>query len=206
VGTTLFLAGDSGLLLRVFVGVVGTRRPSKEGLALAGAIAGSLARAEIVVASGLARGIDAAAHRGALAAGGRTVAILGTPLGRAYPAEHRALQATLAREHLVVSPFAPGTPVTRGNFPRRDRVLAALCTAIVVIEAADGSGTLHTVAEAMRLGRVVVLAAPVLAARCAWSERLLREGKAVRLDEARNVVEVVRRASAEYGRGKGTAR
>lgn len=180
---TLFAAGDPGLLDAPGVAIVGTRAPSAEGLSHARSIAEALARAGLVVLSGLALGIDAAAHRAAVTAGGRTVAVIGTPLDRVYPAAHAALQASLAERHLVVSPFARGAPVTRGNFPQRDRVLAGLAVAVVVIEAGDGSGTLHTVNEAVRLGRPLLLAPPVLAARPAWAERWLRSPAASDLHE-----------------------
>ncbi|MFO0586536.1 MAG: DNA-processing protein DprA [Polyangiaceae bacterium] len=164
----LFARGDVASLERPAITIVGTRAASEQGLAHAAEIAASCARAGFVVVSGLALGVDVAAHRAALSAGGRTVAVLGTPLDRSYPAAHASLQWRIAREHLVVSPFAIGSPVTRGNFPQRDRVMAALAVAVVVIEAPDGSGTLHTVREAVRLGRPVLLAPPVLAARPAW--------------------------------------
>lgn len=170
---TLFAAGDAALLDAPAVAVVGTRAPSSEGLAHARSIAEALARAGIVVLSGLALGIDAAAHTSAIAAGGRTIAVIGTPLERVYPAAHAGLQAAIAQRHLVVSPFARGAAVTRGNFPQRDRALAGLAVAVVVIEAGDGSGTLHTASEAVRLGRPLLLAPPVLAARPAWAERWL---------------------------------
>jgi DNA processing protein len=162
---TLFAAGDRRLLDAPAVAVVGTRAPSAEGLAHARAIAAALARGGFVVLSGLAFGVDAAAHRAALAAGGRTIAVIGTPLERVYPAAHAALQAVIARDHLVLSPFARGSAVTRGNFPQRDLVLAALALAVVVVEADDGSGTLHTANEAVRLGRLLLVAPPVRAAR-----------------------------------------
>lgn len=181
----LFAAGDTRLFARSFVAVVGTRRPSPDGLACAHDVATWLARAGIVVASGLALGVDAAAHRAAIEAGGRTIAILGTPLDRTYPAAHRDLQARIARDHLLLSPFAWGDPVTRGNFPRRDRVLAALASAVIVIEAGERSGTLHTVNEAARLGRPILLAAPVLSAGCAWARHLLDANRAAALDHIR---------------------
>ncbi len=142
-----------------------------------------------MVLSGLALGIDAAAHRSALAAGGRTIAVIGTPLERTYPAAHVALQAAIAQDHLVLSPFSRGAPVTRGNFPQRDRVLAALAVAVVVVEAGDGSGTLHTVNEAQRLGRLLLLAPPV---RGAWVARLRGSPDAHAVACANDVVSAVK--------------
>jgi DNA processing protein len=153
----LFVAGDETLLEQPLVAIVGTRRPTPAGVARASRLARELAGAGVVVASGLAFGIDAAAHRGALAAGGRTVAVLGTPLDTAYPAAHAALQAEIARRHAVLSPFAPGARIARGNFPRRDRVLAVIARAVVVVEAGDGSGALYTAGEAVRIGRPLFL-------------------------------------------------
>ena len=173
----LFTRGDASLLDRPAITIVGTRAASEAGRAHATEIAFALARAGFVVVSGLALGVDVAAHRAALSAGGRTIAVLGTPLDRSYPAAHASLQARIAREHLVVSQFASGSPVTRGHFPQRDRVMAALAVAVLVIEAADGSGTLHTVREAVRLGRPVLLAPPVLAARPAWVAALGAAGR-----------------------------
>lgn len=178
----LFVAGDTRLFARPFVAVVGTRRASARGIASADAVARELTREGIVVASGLAAGIDGAAHRAAMLAGGRTVAVIGTPLDRCYPAAHAALQARIARDHLLVSPFEWGATVTRGSFPQRDRVLAALCEAVIVIEASDGSGTLHTVDAAVRLGRPVFIAEPALAQGSLWAERLLAAKQGSRLD------------------------
>jgi DNA processing protein len=122
-------------------------------------LARELARAGVVVVSGLARGIDAAAHREAIVSGGRTIAVTGTPLDVAYPAEHDLLQAAIAEHHLVVTPFAPGAAVASGNFPHRNRVMAALCQATVIVEATDISGTLHQAAACKRLGRALFICA-----------------------------------------------
>lgn len=169
----LFAAGDLGLLASRLVTIVGTRHPSAAGVARASRLARELVRAGVVVVSGLALGIDAAAHRAAIAAGGRTIAVAGTPLDVVYPARHALLQVTIAREHLLLSPFAPGAAITRGNFPRRDRVLAELAAAVVVIEAGDGSGTLHTAAHALRLGRPLFLARSLLRTKATWPARFL---------------------------------
>jgi DNA processing protein len=126
--------------------------------------------------SGLAAGIDRAAHEAALEHGGRTIAVVGTPLERAYPAENAALQERIYQEHLLISPFAPGTRTRPGHFPARNRVMARLARATVVIEAGDARGSLHQVAESVRAGRPVFVARSVINdARLIWPKRWLHE-------------------------------
>lgn len=184
----LFFAGDPTLLARPLVTVVGTRHPTPAGLARASRLARELAAAGVVVVSGLALGIDAAAHRAALAAGGHTIAVLGTPLDVAYPAVHATLQAEIGRGHLLLSQFATGAAVTRGNFPRRDRVLAAIAGAVVVVEAGDRSGALYTAAEAARLGRPLFVPRSVLAQPLAWPARFLGRPATFVLSETAQVL------------------
>jgi DNA processing protein len=149
----LFYVGDIELLSRSCVSIVGTREATSEGQSRAYRLAKELTAAGVVIMSGLARGIDGAAHRSAVENGGRTVAVIGTPVSQAYPPEHAALQTQIWRDHLLVSPFRPGSSVKPGNFPRRNRVMAALSDATVIVEAAEGSGTLHQAAECQRLRR-----------------------------------------------------
>jgi DNA processing protein len=110
-----------------------------------------------VIVSGLAKGIDAAAHRAALSCYGDTVGVIGTGHDRAYPTSHASLQETIATNHLLLSPFPSGCVVQRGNFPRRNKLMAALSDATVVIEAKDGSGALHQAKACLRLGRWLFL-------------------------------------------------
>lgn len=137
------------------VAIVGTRNASSYGLRVARAIADTCARAGVSVVSGLARGIDGAAHEAALAAGGRTVAVLGTGTDVHYPRFHRALQETIATQGLLISELPPGTPGNSGTFPRRNRLIAALADVTVVVEAGEGSGALITADCALELGRTV---------------------------------------------------
>lgn len=137
------------------VAIVGTRVASPYGLRVTRAIATTCARAGVCIVSGLARGIDAEAHRAALAVGGRTVAVLGTGPDVYYPRGHRTLQETIARDGLLLSEHAPGEAGHRGAFPRRNRLIAALADVTVVVEAGDGSGALITATHAMELGRTV---------------------------------------------------
>jgi DNA processing protein len=149
----LFYAGDLSLLSRPCVSIVGTREATFEGEARASRLARELISAGVVVMSGLARGIDGAALSSAIQSGGRTVAVIGTPLSKAYPPEHASLQSEIWKDHLLISPFREGSVVKPGNFPRRNRAMAALSDATVIVEAAEGSGTLHQAAECQRLQR-----------------------------------------------------
>lgn len=137
------------------VAIVGTRHASPYGLRVAKAIAACCTRHGVSVISGLARGIDGAAHEAALGAGGRTVAVLGTAIDHYYPRGHRELQERIAREGLLVSEHAPGDPGHAGSFPRRNRIIAALASATVVVEAPEDSGALITAEVAQALGRRV---------------------------------------------------
>jgi DNA processing protein len=138
------------------IAIVGARAASAQGRALARALGRDLAAAGATVVSGLARGIDTAAHEGALLARGQTVAILGSSLDRLYPRENTALAATIAGSGAVVSEFPYGTDPHAGNFPRRNRVLAAWSRAVVVVEAAARSGALITARCALEEGREVM--------------------------------------------------
>jgi len=149
----LQFSGDLDLLQDPAVSIVGTREVSPEGRRRAEKLARELARAGVVVVSGLARGVDTAAHKAAIEARGRTVAVIGTPIDKAYPAENSALQEQIFREHLLISPFPIGGKVFKSNFPKRNRVMAAVSDATVIVEASDTSGTLHQAAECQRLGR-----------------------------------------------------
>lgn len=155
---SLYVAGDLGVLRAgPRVSIVGSREASPDGLQRAMRLARELAARRVVVVSGLAKGIDTAAHKGAIESGGRTIAVLGTPLDQVYPKENRGLQDLLMREHLVISQYAPGSPVQRANFPRRNRTMALLCQATVIVEAGDSSGSLSQGWEALRLGRALFI-------------------------------------------------
>ncbi|MES1927101.1 DNA-processing protein DprA [Salinisphaera sp. T31B1] len=151
----LFANGDTDLLRYPAIAIVGSRNPTPAGLDAAREFGGALAAAGLVVVSGLARGIDAAAHEGALAADGMTIAVCGTGLDRVYPAINKPLAERIAADGLLLSEFALGTQPIRGNFPRRNRIIAGLCSATLVIEAARASGSLITARMAAAAGRDV---------------------------------------------------
>jgi DNA processing protein len=177
----LFAAGDVSLLRQgARVAIVGSRQASSAGLRRARKLAAQLAREGVVVVSGLAEGIDAAAHEAALGAGGRTIAVLGTPLDRTYPRQHEALQRRIMAEHLAITPFASGAPVLRRNFPYRNLLMALISDATVIVEASDSSGALSQGWEALRLGRLLfVLKSSVEAPDLAWPKKMLQYGAQV---------------------------
>jgi len=152
----LYIAGDDAALTGPAVAVVGTRRATGYGRSGATQVADALARAGIAVVSGLALGIDGEAHRAAVEAGGRTVAVLPSPLDRIYPPRHRGLAAAIvATGGALVSELAPGQQQGRPDFARRNRIIAGLASATVIVEAPDRSGALLTAAAATTIGRDV---------------------------------------------------
>ncbi|HTQ36618.1 MAG TPA: DNA-processing protein DprA [Steroidobacteraceae bacterium] len=181
----LFALGNVDLLRSPQVAVIGSRHPTAAGRSLAARLAGELAAHGLVITSGLARGIDAAAHEAALAAGGGTIAVCGMGLDGCYPAEHRPLFERIARQGLVISEFPPGTPPRAANFPQRNRIISGLARGVIVVEAAADSGSLITARHALAQGREVfaVPGSPLnpLAAGCL---ALLRQGAALVRDAA----------------------
>jgi DNA processing protein len=157
VGTmpTLWVRGSIEDEDALAVAIVGSRRATTYGTAVAERLASELAARGVTIVSGFARGIDTAAHRGALGAGGRTVAVLGSGIDVIYPLENRALANAVERHGALVSQYAPGTPALPRNFPARNRTIAALALGVVVVEAAERSGALITAGVAGALGREV---------------------------------------------------
>ncbi|MGY0793118.1 DNA-processing protein DprA [Azospirillum argentinense] len=171
---TVFWSGDLELLRRPCVSIIGTRQVSREGAARARRLARELIDAGVVVVSGLAEGVDTEALSSAINSGGSTVAVIGTPLDKAYPAKNKRLQEKIWRDHLLVSQFSSGERVFKANFPRRNRLMAAISDASVVIEASDTSGTLHQAAECTRLGRWLFIAKSVVEdSRITWPAKFL---------------------------------
>lgn len=151
----LFVRGRVSVLQENAVGIIGSRESSPAGEDLACRMAARLAEEGWATVSGLARGIDRAAHRGALEGGGETIAVLGCGVDVFYPEENRDLQERIAQGGLLVSEFAPGMPPVAGNFPRRNRILSALSKAIVLVECRRRSGALNTCRHALDQGRDV---------------------------------------------------
>lgn len=176
----LFIAGDVGILdVGPRVSIVGSRRANSPALDEARAVAACLARNGCVVVSGLAAGIDTAAHGSTIEAGGKTIAVLGTPLDTVYPAENRELQSELMRDHLVVSQFAPGTPTRPGSFPLRNWTMALISDATLIIDADEKSGTQHQGWEALRLGRPLFFMKRIVARDLIWVGNMMGYGAGV---------------------------
>lgn len=201
----IFLNGRQEILRGPAVAVVGARRATEGGRDTAEGLGRILASAGITVVSGMARGIDGAAHRGALQVGGGTLAVLGSGLEVIYPASHRALFKELARRGLLLSEFLPGEVARPHHFPKRNRIIAALVQAIVVVEAGERSGALITVDHGLDLGREI-LAVPgsIQNLQARGTNALIRDGarplcspEAI-LDELQELVE---EAAAEKGGG-----
>ncbi|MDE0089810.1 MAG: DNA-processing protein DprA [Thaumarchaeota archaeon] len=161
------------------VAVVGTRKPTYEGIEEAQSLTKALVGGNVTVVSGLAAGIDTVAHTTAMREGGRTVAVIGTPLDREYPASNRSLQREIARKHLVVSQFPAGQTVMKGNFVKRNRTMALISDATVIVEANEGSGTVHQGWEAIRLGRKLFVCGPVVQKNPRWLHEMQRHGARV---------------------------
>lgn len=179
----LFVRGSLGRGSKV-VAIVGSRSPSSEGIRVARIWARDFALAGFTVVSGLARGIDGAAHRGALEAGGNTVGVLGCGPDRVYPPEHGGLATDIVRSGgAVISEFWPGTRPSPYLFPRRNRTIAGLAQGVIVVEAAKRSGALITAQFARSYGRsLFAVPGPLSRATCVGSNKLIREGASVALD------------------------
>ena len=176
----LWCGGDPAHLTRPAIAIVGSRKATPAGVMVAARLATGLAEAGLVVVSGMARGIDAAAHRAALDAGGTSVAVLGCGADIVYPREHAALAKQLRQSGAIVSEFPPGTPPLAHHFPLRNRIISGLCAAIVVVEASQRSGSLITARAALEQGREV-LAVPgtVTSGQYSGCHALIKDGAAL---------------------------
>ena len=174
----LFVWGDPALLRRPTAAIVGSRDPSRYGVDAARLLAGGVARAGVVVASGMARGIDAVAHTAALDAGGASVGVLGNGFGVIYPAANRALYERMVRDGgCLVSEFPPGERPHAGAFPRRNRLISGLAAATVVVEAAPPSGALQTADCALDQGRTVLaVPGPITSPTSLGPNKLIQQG------------------------------
>jgi DNA processing protein len=179
----LWVQGDLTALAGPCVAIVGPRAPTAYGRTVARALARALASAGVVVVSGLARGVDAEAHEGALEAGGRTVAFQACGPDLVYPADHRGLAARIAASGALVSELPPGTPPLAPHFPLRNRLISGLSLAVVAVEARERSGTLVTVRHAAEQGvEVLAVPGPIDAPTSRGTNRLLRDGARPLLD------------------------
>jgi DNA processing protein len=198
----LFVRGDPAALSRASLAIVGSRHATRAGLGNAQAFARALADSGLQIVSGLALGIDAAAHRGALEGRAGTVAVLGTGVDVVYPPAHAALAEAIAARGALVSELPPGTGVQRGNFPRRNRLIAGLSLGVLVVEAARRSGSLITARQAAESGReVMAIPGSIHSPVSRGCHQLIREGAKL-VESAEDVLVELR---AQMG-GSGTGR
>jgi len=169
----LFARGRVELLGSIGLGVVGTRRPTPYGLAVAERLSADLAHAGLTIISGMARGIDSAAHKGALAAGGNSIAVLGCGVDVVYPSENRKLAAELAAKGLIVSEFPMGAVAFPQNFPIRNRIISGIGVGVLVVEGAQYSGSAITAKLAMDQGREVFAVPGNITSKLSWGPNLL---------------------------------
>jgi DNA processing protein len=188
----LFACGDVSLLQAAArVAVVGSRKASLPGRKRVAKLVAALVAHDVVIVSGLAAGIDTAAHEETMKRGGRTIAVLGTPIDEAHPASNAQLQAQLMQGHLVVTQFPVGHPTLRSNFPRRNRTMALLCHASVIVEASESSGTLSQGWEALRLNRPLFILKSVFENEAlSWPEELRKYGAQV-LEDVEQILDVL---------------
>lgn len=175
----LFIKGNRELIndTRPRVAIIGTRHPSERGINNARILTRFLVQHGVIIVSGLALGIDSIAHRTAIDNDGKTIAVLGTPLDTYYPKQNQELQDEIAKNHLIISQFPAGTPIQIKNFPMRNRTMALLSHASIIIEATDDSGTLHQGWEALRLGRPLFIVEDILKHKeLTWPHKLMEYG------------------------------
>ncbi len=188
----LWARGDPSVLDRPAVAIVGSRAATPYGLEAASRLAGDLAVAGALIVSGMARGVDSASHRAALAAGGQTAAVLGSGVDVIYPPEHDLLARQIAENGIVLSELPPGSPPLAFHFPARNRIISGLSLATIVVEAAERSGSLITAGFALEQGRTV-MAVPgsILSGRYRGCHALIRDGAAV-VESAEDVLAELR--------------
>lgn len=180
------------------VAIVGSREASELGFRRARSIAKALAGHGAIIVSGLARGIDTFAHQAAIQAGGKTIAVLGTPLNIVTPKSNESLQREIMTNHLAISQFAAGARVQRGFFPMRNRTMALVCQASIIIEAGESSGTLSQGWEALRLGRPLFITEEVVEAEhLTWPTQMLDYGAQVLYDDIECVIDSMPLAGAD---------
>lgn len=205
----LYVRGGELDARRPHIAIVGSRRPTAYGVNCAERLARDLAERNVAVVSGLARGIDAAAHRGALAGGGPTLAVLGTGADRVYPAEHASLARSITGSGALVSEYPLGTLPLPQNFPRRNRVLAGMTQATIVVEAAERSGSLITARLALEANReVFAVPGPIHSPASVGPHQLIRDGACLLTcweDLARELAPLIELVGPDAGDDRGSS-
>ena len=178
-------------LLTPRTAIVGSRKPSSDGLEVCREIAKCLVSNDVIIVSGLAEGIDTVAHTTAIEEDGHTIAVLGTPLNRAYPRSNIELQRVIERDHLTISQFEIGRRTMPGHFVLRNRTMALISNATIIVEAKDDSGSLHQGWEALRLGRPLFIWKSVLDDQSLKIPRKMLDYGAMKLSEPEQVLQFV---------------
>lgn len=185
---TLFVRGDLSLLSHPAIAVVGTRKPTPYGMAVAEKLGGDLAAAGLNIISGMARGIDTAAHRAALAVGGKTTAVFGCGVDMVYPSENRRLHEEICTKGLAISEFPMGAPAYPQNFPIRNRIVSGMSCGVLVVEGAQYSGSAITARLAMDQGREVYAVPGNITSQASWGPNLLIRQGAKLVSTAQDIV------------------
>jgi DNA processing protein len=185
----LYVHGDVKVLAQLSIAIVGTRRPTAYGSQVAQRMSRDLAQRQLVIVSGLARGVDSAAHRGALEAAGKTVAVLGSGVDVIYPRENKKLAEQIAASGAVIAEFPPGTSPAPENFPIRNRIISGLSLGVLVVEAAEYSGSLITARLAVEQNReVFAVPGNITSAQSFGPNHLIKQGAKL-VDEWMDIVE-----------------
>jgi DNA processing protein len=175
--STIFYRGNRELFNNPRLAIVGTRKPSEQGIENTIKIAKFLVQNNVVIVSGLARGIDSVAHETAIKNGGATIAVIGTSIDKCYPPENADLQKRIAKDHLLISQFPEGYPTKTSNFPMRNRTMALLSNGTIIVEAGEKSGTIHQGWEALRLGRPLFILDTLLQnPKLEWAKKMIDYG------------------------------
>jgi len=184
----LFVSGNAKLLDSVMIAMVGTRRPTPYGMAATEKLSADLAHAGATIVSGMARGVDTAAHRAALRMGGNTVAVYGCGLDHVYPAENRKLAAEIAEKGLILSEFPIGVPAHPQNFPVRNRIVSGMSNGVVIVEGAQYSGSTITARLAAEQGREVYAVPGNITSKMSWAPNLLIKQGAKLVQDAEDIL------------------
>jgi DNA processing protein len=175
-GKPLWVNGDVSILSRSKVAIIGTRKPSPQGIARTWKLSRYLVHDGVCIVSGLAEGIDTAAHMSVLDEGGHTIAVLGTPLDQCFPKANELLMQQIAERGLLLSQFESGSTIQRGNFPMRNRLMAALSDLTVVVEATEASGTRYQVAACVKFEKPVGFLRSLADKHYSWVDRAISSG------------------------------
>ncbi|MDR2337824.1 MAG: DNA-protecting protein DprA [Deltaproteobacteria bacterium] len=186
----LFYKGDVDLLSKSIVSVVGTRNPSMKGIEKTTRVAATLVSEGYIVMSGLAKGIDTVAHETTLRQNGKTIAVLGTPLTKIYPAKNKKLADNISKTGLLLSPSLPDETFGKHLFPRRNKLMARLSIATIIIEAGETSGVIHQAAECQRQGKIIIFLKS-LVDKVTWANSFIKNGAHV-IDTPKDLKELLK--------------